>query len=160
MGLNLAKVKENINNKEKGEFKPITPGRYEMEIEQASVTEINDKEAIEVTLRLTSGDFKNRKVWHRLFLTQEALTYVVLFLQAAGHDELAESDNIEADAICNAIIGSSISGYIKNKLYKGKTYSNAENFQPSGGSGNAAESEPTASPAVEQAPSKKKKLFN
>jgi|AntRauTorcE11897_2_1112592.scaffolds.fasta_scaffold00273_10 hypothetical protein len=160
MGINLAKAKENIKSRESKEFKPITPGRYNMEVEAAELTTLNDKEAIEVTFRIVEGDFRNRKIWHRLFLTEDALTYVVLFLQATGNEALADSDDMAEDKICSAVIGSTVSAYVKNKNYKGKVYSNVESFQKSGeeSESKAAPASTSAKPAA-QTGSKKSSLF-
>lgn len=158
MGLNLAKAKEDLKNKDNKEFKPIVPGRYEMEIEQASSVTKNDKEAIEVTLRIAEGDFKNRKVWHNLFLTENAQPYLVKFVEATGNTHLSEGEDVEVSDICNAVIGTTVSGYVKNRTYQGKTYSNVENFQASGGTGGGASSSPAIAP-TSSAPDKKKKLF-
>lgn len=157
MGLNLAKAKQDLENRDNKEFKPITPGRYEMEIEQASAVTKNDKEAIEVTLRIAEGDFKNRKVWHNLFLTEDAQPYLVRFVEASGNEDLTSKEDVEVSDICKAVVGTTVSGYVKNRTYKGKTYSNVENFQPSGGEGTMKPSAQNG-PSTE-APNKKKNLF-
>lgn len=160
MNLNLKNAKNSAPKD--GEYTPITPGRYDFVIEEATQkTSQNGNEMLEVTLKVTGPTFVNRKLWHSLSLLEAAQIYLVRFMEAAGISELTEKDNITVEEIATALVGQTVNGFVDIKTGTSGTPRNkVDNFKPVSAVAPAiTPTAPAPAPAAQPAVSARGKLF-
>jgi hypothetical protein len=107
----------NLKDTKKTEFEPIPEGRYSLRVESVEVIPHEKDnvsgEKIALTMVVTDGTYKNRKVWDNVFVPW-ALWKARQILEAGG-SRLADSDNITAQGMATAMKGIEVSAFLEPK---------------------------------------------
>lgn len=123
--------KEAASSTDEG-FAPITEGRYNMAIEDATIKPASTGTImLNITMAVSDdGDFKNRKVWQSFALDKpKSQRFVIQFLKACGTD-VWQKDNVSDDDLINAVKASKgINAYLTPaKTNTGNDTTNASKF--------------------------------
>src|SRR5690606_13361445 len=106
------------------EFKALEPGDYDLIIEKAEhrVSQ-KGKDEYNVTARVESGPFANRKVFNTWYVSPESPTAMGIFFRQMGVLGLTKdfwNTNPSDDQICAALTGKRFIGTLKKSEYNGK----------------------------------------
>lgn len=111
MGYNLKATKKS--------FDPIPTDRYTLKIESTKVEDHEKNgemgEKVEITYRIVGGDFDNRKVWDYLYLPWVAWKARTI-LEAVGKLDVADSEDVTAQSIADALVGGEVSAFLETEL--------------------------------------------
>lgn len=153
MKLDLKQVEK--NNPNDGEYTPIEPGRYTLEVNQVEEkTAKTGTKLLSVTFNILGPKFKNRKVWANFVLLEKALIYLKNFVDAVDSDLV--KDGIDTSELASKLVGRKVQGYVDIEAgTQGKPRNVVKNYSKDEG---AAE---TTSPAdnISSSP-QKSRLFN
>lgn len=95
-----------------GDFDALPEGRYQIEVEEAKLGKSREKQTpcIDVTFRVISGQYENRKLWNSFYLTEKSYFMLYNFLKAAG-SALIDEEDVSEEVIANAMVGMRVSAW-------------------------------------------------
>lgn len=112
MGINFKELKEQKNNTT---FETIPENRYNFIIEggEEKMSKQN-KPMIEVIMRIIDeGPQENRKMWHKISLSEKAQIFLLRFLEAAKSDLVDSDSEISVKDIITDLVGKKVNGFVE-----------------------------------------------
>lgn len=108
-----------VEEPEKKDFEPLPQGTYHVEIEEAVIDVSRDPASVKWQYKVTDGDYLNRKLWKRNYMTPKALPFLKQDLNALGVKVEKASHLPEA---LEQLLGKSVEVAVSHRTYNGKTY--------------------------------------
>jgi hypothetical protein len=107
-----------IQSETKKEYTPLPDGKYDAIVETVFVAKSKtDKEYIDFTLKVVDGEFKNRKIFDKKWLTEKALPYTRKELDAVG---VKPESREQLEGSLEALIGATLAVWVTTEPAQGE----------------------------------------
>ena len=108
--------------KEENTLSAVPANRYIVKMTQVEQrkSKNTDTPMLSIEFTILTGEYKNRKLWHRISLNTDKSAIFLLNLLTAVNSPLVESDNVTIEQICNELKDKVCSVYADVKLFEGK----------------------------------------
>ena len=136
MAIDINKIKKQYEEEnQNGDFETLPIGEYNCFVyELEGKISSNDNPMISITLKVTDGEYENRRLWTNATLTPKAWFKVEEFFDAVNYDmdnlpELAETPQEIVSAVQDDVLGTKVNAVVDHRTWNGKEQENVKKLK-------------------------------